>query len=63
LLIDGPRWESAKDTLGGGEGKDILFIFNRPAARDIVGCGDGFDRVLADRKDTVGGDCERVRRP
>jgi hypothetical protein len=63
LLIDGPLREGAKDTLAGGDGNDVLFANNRPAARDIVGCGDGFDRVFADRKDIVGGDCERVRRP
>lgn len=61
-MIDGPRRDSAEDTLGGGDGNDFLFTFNRPAARDIVGCGDGFDRVIADHKDLVGGDCERVRR-
>ena len=33
---------------------------NVPAVEDMVGCGGGFDRVLADRKDTVGQDCERV---
>jgi hypothetical protein len=32
-----------------------------PAYKDVVSCGGGFDRVLADRKDVVATDCERVR--
>jgi hypothetical protein len=32
-----------------------------PAVRDIVSCGGGFDRAMADRKDEVASDCERVR--
>jgi hypothetical protein len=32
-----------------------------PAVKDIVSCGTGFDRVIADRKDVVAPDCERVR--
>ncbi len=35
-------------------------VINRPAAKDVVVCGDGFDRVLADRKDVVAPDCEVV---
>jgi hypothetical protein len=33
---------------------------NDPAFGDVVTCGSGFDRVAADRKDVVAGDCERV---
>ena len=62
VLIDGPFREFALDVLEGGAGNDRFFVQNRPAARDIVGCGGGFDRVIADRKDIVGDDCERVRR-
>lgn len=29
--------------------------------KDIVSCGGGFDRVMADSKDVVADDCERVR--
>jgi hypothetical protein len=29
---------------------------------DVVGCGPGRDRVVADRGDLVGVDCERVSR-
>jgi hypothetical protein len=32
-----------------------------PAFPDVVACGGGFDRVLADREDTVARDCERVK--
>jgi hypothetical protein len=32
-----------------------------PAVKDTVSCGGGFDRVLADHKDVVADDCERVR--
>ncbi len=38
-----------------------MAVNNRPVPRqDIVSCGDGFDRVLADRRDVVSDDCERV---
>jgi Ca2+-binding RTX toxin-like protein len=60
LLIDGPFRETAEDSLSGGDGNDVFFVDNRPAARDFVTCGGGFDRVGADRKDVVAPDCERV---
>ena len=31
-----------------------------PAVKDIVSCGGGFDRVVADTKDVVSDDCEKV---
>ena len=31
-----------------------------PAVKDIVSCGGGFDRVVADRKDVVENDWEKV---
>ena len=31
-----------------------------PAVKDIVSCGGGFDRVVADTKDVVAEDCEKV---
>ena len=52
--------EASKDTLSGGSGKDVIDVSHRPAVKDVAVCGDGFDRVLADRKDTVARDCERV---
>ena len=61
LLIECCLRESSKDTLSGGSGKDVIDVSHRPAVKDVVVCGDGFDRVLADRKDTVARDCERVK--
>jgi hypothetical protein len=59
-LVDGPFRETDKDTLSGGDGDDVFFIDNRPATRDVVTCGGGFDRVAADAKDLVAPDCEEV---
>jgi Ca2+-binding RTX toxin-like protein len=59
LLIDGPLRDTSKDTLSGGDGDDIFIVNNRPATRDIVSCGSGFDRVKVDRKDVVAPDCEK----
>ncbi len=53
--------ESSKDTLSGGSGNDVIDVWHKPAFKDIVVCGDGFDYVLADPKDVVAPDCERVR--
>jgi Ca2+-binding RTX toxin-like protein len=52
--------EALKDSYVGGDGNDVFDAENRPAARDVVVCGEGFDRVLADSKDEVTPDCERV---
>jgi Ca2+-binding RTX toxin-like protein len=60
LLIDGDLREGARDKLVGGDGNDLIDVINRPAVQDVVVCGDGFDRVFADRKDQVAPDCERV---
>jgi len=61
FLADGPTREFSVDNVLGRDGKDVFLVGNAPAAKDIVTCGDGFDRVLADRKDMVTGNCERVR--
>ena len=61
FLIDGSLGESSRDNLSGGSGKDVIIMDNVPAVRDVVACGGGFDRVLADRKDTVARDCEMVK--
>jgi Ca2+-binding RTX toxin-like protein len=61
-LVDGPLRETSKDTLSGGDGNDAFIVNNRPATRDLVSCGGGFDRVAADTKDLAAPDCERVRR-
>ena len=60
-LIDGPTRESSLDKVSGGDGNDVLLVENVPATKDIATCGGGFDRILADRKDLVAPDCERVR--
>ena len=48
------------DRLVGGAGNDVLR--SRSVERDRVSCGAGFDRVVADRRDIVASDCERVTR-
>jgi hypothetical protein len=60
-LVDGPTREFSLDKVSGGDGKDLFLVDNAPAAKDIASCGGGFDRILADRKDLVAPDCERVR--
>ena len=57
------------DRLIGGAGRDRLFgeggpdrILARDGERDSIACGGGFDRVLADRRDQVARDCERILR-
>src|SRR5215213_1606108 len=62
FLVDGPLREYAVDTLSGGGGDDFILVNNRPASRDIVSCGRGYDLVFTDTKDVVSGDCEEVYR-
>jgi hypothetical protein len=60
-IVDGPIGEGSKDdVLSGGDGDDFFFADHVPAVKDIVSCGGGFDRVLADSKDVVAYDCEKV---
>jgi Tol biopolymer transport system component len=61
--------DGGSDVVIGGDGRDRLFgeaggdrILARDGAFDVVGCGSGFDTVLADPVDLVGADCERVLR-
>jgi Ca2+-binding RTX toxin-like protein len=61
-IFAGPRDERARDTVVGDRGNDFIYVFNRPAAKDVVACGAGRDRVIADSDDGLGG-CERVRHP
>ena len=62
LLIHGPIGESSKHSiLSGAEGDDIFLAENVPALKDIVWCGSGFDRVLADSKGVLADNCEKVR--
>ena len=48
------------NTYSGDPGNDVFLVNNKPANKDIVACGSGFDRVLADSKDVVASDCEQV---
>ena len=59
VLWEYPFGETSKDTYSAGDGDDVLSVNNRRPSRDIVSCGSGFDRVLADRIDVVSDDCER----
>jgi Ca2+-binding RTX toxin-like protein len=51
----------AGDNLSGGAGKDNIIVFNfrKTSEKDIVSCGSGFDRVVANRNDVLARDCER----
>ncbi len=61
FLVEGPLDEGSRDTLSAGAGNDIIATDHVPATKDLVSCGSGFDRAIADRKDVVASDCERVR--
>jgi Ca2+-binding RTX toxin-like protein len=61
-VVAGEVENPVKDTLSGGDGNDVLAVINDPAGKDVVACGRGFDRVLADRADLLAPDCERVFR-
>ena len=57
------------DMLNGGAGPDVLdagrgndVIRARDQSRDIVRCGPGRDRVIADRSDVILVGCERIVR-
>ncbi|MDQ4026186.1 MAG: hypothetical protein M3217_11975, partial [Actinomycetota bacterium] len=50
---------SSNDVLRGNSGNDVI---NGGSGRDRISCGRGRDTVIADRRDRVGRDCERVRR-
>ena len=60
LLVDSALREASKDKLVGGGGNDVIDVLSSPAVKDLVVCGSGFDRVLADSKDVLAPDCERV---
>jgi Ca2+-binding RTX toxin-like protein len=60
FLTDGEFRNAVTDRLSGGDGNDVIDVINKPGVKDVVSCGSGFDRVLADRKDLVAPDCERV---
>jgi dipeptidyl aminopeptidase/acylaminoacyl peptidase len=56
VLVGGP----GRDRIDGGLGPDLIRV--RDGERDIVRCGNGPDRVLADAHDVVARDCEEVAR-
>jgi len=63
LLFDGPDRDVALDKLSGGAGTDVIGVASlrlKATGADIVTCGSGFDRVVADTKDVVAPDCEKV---
>jgi Ca2+-binding RTX toxin-like protein len=60
-IIDGERREFSHDNISGGAGKDAFFVWHKPAYKDTIVCGSGFDRVLADPKHVVAPDCEWVK--
>jgi Ca2+-binding RTX toxin-like protein len=63
FLIGGPGLhprEAPNDKLLGADGNDVFDVLNSPAAKDVVLCGRGFDRVSADREDVIAPDCEKV---
>lgn len=57
--VSGPD-DKTGDTLHGGAGDDTFHT--RDGEQDIVDCGDGNDRVLADFADVVDSSCETVVR-
>src|SRR5262249_53338192 len=57
---DGIERGAGKDTVDAGAGNDVIDV--RGGSVDTVRCGPGRDKVLADRRDVVASDCERVFR-
>lgn len=49
-----------KDIVTAGAGDDVIFA--RDPNADRISCGPGRDRVIADAKDRVARDCERINR-
>jgi RTX calcium-binding nonapeptide repeat (4 copies)/WD40-like Beta Propeller Repeat len=54
------RGSQRSDRIFGLEGNDTIDV--RGGGRDVVNCGPGRDTVLADRRDVIARNCERVRR-
>jgi Ca2+-binding RTX toxin-like protein len=61
-LFEGAEPGVAKiDNIFAGAGNDAVWVLNwSPRGKDVVSCGSGFDRVVADRLDVIAPDCERV---
>jgi Ca2+-binding RTX toxin-like protein len=62
IMFEGAEPDVAKiDNLSAGAGNDGVWVLNwSPVGKDVLSCGSGFDRVLADRTDVIAPDCERV---
>ena len=60
MLFEEATRNFSTNTYSGGSGNDVFLVNNKPANKDIVACGSGFDRVLVDSKDVVASDCEQV---
>jgi Ca2+-binding RTX toxin-like protein len=63
------RGGAGDDRLTGGTGRDVILggrgsdrVESRDRFRDRIACGSGRDSVVADRRDLVARDCERVAR-
>ena len=54
------RSGGGRNLLDGGSGNDVIYARND--RRDVVSCGSGRDRVVADRTDIARAGCERVSR-
>ncbi|HEX6390502.1 MAG TPA: hypothetical protein VFZ89_13660, partial [Solirubrobacteraceae bacterium] len=52
------KGDQGEDKLAGGAGDDVIKA--RQGGKDEITCGDGNDKVLADKGDTVAADCETV---
>ena len=57
---DDVRPGAGADDVDAGPGADL--VRSADGARDLVRCGRGRDRVIADRRDRIARDCERVMR-
>jgi Ca2+-binding RTX toxin-like protein len=62
IMFEGAEPDVAKiDNISAGAGNDGVWVLNwSPRGKDVLSCGSGFDRVLADRLDVIAADCERV---
>src|SRR4028118_1831664 len=56
-LFEGAEPDVAKiDHISAGAGNDAVWVLNwSPVGKDVLSCGSGFDRGLADRRDGAGG--------
>lgn len=61
-IDDGPANDAWVDTISGEDGDDDITAANDPASRDIINCGVGEDRVVADTSDQIAADCEDYTR-